>query len=66
MLKDVSISISDIRQTINSTEFFNTTNGRLIRGDYDVALSAHVSAQIANDQKGLGAEARIRVSVQSR
>ena len=66
VMKDVSFSISDIRQSVNSTEFFNTTNGRLMRGDYDVALSAHVSANIANDQKSVGADARIRVSVQSR
>ena len=64
--QDVSIAISDIRHTINSTEFFNTTSGRLMRGDYDIAFSTQLSAQAGGEQKAAGIEARLRLNVQSR
>jgi hypothetical protein len=64
--QDVSIAVSDIRHTVNSTEFFNTGSGRLMRGDYDVLFSAQVSAKAGGQQKGGGIQARLRVNVQSR
>ncbi len=64
--QNVSVAISDIRHTLNSTEFFNTTSGRLMRGDYDVVFSAQVSVNAGGQQKGGGIQARLRVNVQSR
>jgi len=64
--QDVSIAISDIRHTINSTEFFNTTSGRLMRGDYDIVFSTQMSARVGSEEKGGGLQARLRVNVQSR
>lgn len=64
--QDVSIGISEIRQTITSTEFFNTTSGRLIRGDYDLVFSIQISAKAGDQDKGVGASARLHVYVQGR
>jgi hypothetical protein len=65
-MSDASVSISEIRQTVNSTEFFDTTNGRLMRGDYDVAFSASFAAKSQKEEKTAGITARLRVNVQSR
>lgn len=64
--QDVSISIPTIRQTVTSTEFFNTTSGRLVRGDYDLAFSVAVSAKVGAEEKGGGIEARMRVHMEAR
>ena len=64
--QDVSISVPEIKQTITSTEFFNATVGRLLRGDYDLAFSARISAKAGGQEKGGALEARLRVSVQAR
>jgi len=63
----VSVTISDIRQTLTSTEFFNATAGRLVRGDYALALNTTLSAQAGGEDKGeAGVEARLRVTLQAR
>ncbi len=64
--QDVSIGISELRQTITSTEYFNTTSGRLLRGDYDLAFSTQISAKAGDQEKSGGIAARIRVNVQGR
>jgi len=64
--QEVRIGISDLRHTVNSTEFFNVTAGRLLRGDYDLFLAAQVTAQAAGEQRGAGIEARLRVNLQAR
>jgi len=64
--QDVSIAVSGIRQTITSTEFFNTTSGRLIRAEYELVFTTEISAAAGGQQRGGSVEARLRVSVQGR
>jgi hypothetical protein len=64
--QELSLAISDIRQTITSTEFFNSTAGRLIRAEYDLVFSTAVSAAAGGQQKNAGIKARLRIGVQAR
>jgi len=64
--QDVSISVSNIRQTVNSTEFFGTATGQLMRGDYDITFSTQVAAKAGVETRNAGIDARLRVNVQSR
>jgi hypothetical protein len=63
---DVKVAIPEVHQTVTSTEFFNTTLGRLIRGDYDLSFSTRVSVEVGEEQKDAGLEARLHMSVQAR
>jgi hypothetical protein len=63
---EVNVNIPQMRQTLTSTEFFNTTAGRLVRGDYEMAFSTEVSVEVQGEKKTGGIEARLRVGVQSR
>lgn len=62
----VSVAIPELRETITSTEFFNTTKGQLVRGDYDVSLRTRFAVQAAEQSQSGRLEARLRVSVQAR
>jgi len=60
------VEVPELRQTITSTEFFDTTRGRLLRGDYDIGLSTRITVLAAGEAKTSSAEARLRVHVQAR
>jgi hypothetical protein len=62
----LNIAISDIRETITSTEFFNATAGRLMRGDYDLTLSTRISVDAKGQHTEGGLDARLRMGVQAR
>jgi hypothetical protein len=62
----VSLSLPEIRQTMTSTEFFDTTRGRLLRGDYDLTLRAEVSFDTGRERGSGGADARMHIAVQAR
>lgn len=63
---EVAITIPEIRQTLTSTEFLNTTAGRLMRGDYDLGFSTRVSARVQGQEQAASVEARMRISLQAR
>jgi hypothetical protein len=62
----LDISISDLRHTLGSTEFFNLTTGRLIRGDYEMRFSTKVSAAMAGAPQAGSVSLRILASVVGR
>lgn len=64
--QQLSFSMPEARETVTSTEFFDTTRGRLLRGDYDIAFSTQFSVTAAEAERSGGVEARLRVSVQAR
>jgi len=63
---DVSISLPELRQTVTATEFFNTTQGRLLRAEYDISLTARASVKVGETDQGGSFEGRVHVSVQAR
>ncbi|UCC67298.1 MAG: hypothetical protein JSV79_09195 [Armatimonadota bacterium] len=63
---EVRVATPRLRRTITSTEFFNTSEGRLLRADYEVAVSAEVSVGIEEEEREGGVEARFHVTVQAR
>jgi len=62
----VDVSIADLRQTLGSTEFFNLTTGRLIRGDYDIRFNTKVSVALAGAAQTGSVDLRILASVVTR
>jgi hypothetical protein len=64
--QDLSLSMPDVRETVTSTEFFDATKGRLLRGEYDIAFSTQFSVAAGEEKRSGGVEARLRVSVQAR
>ena len=62
----VAVSIPEMRQTVTATEFFNTTKGQLVRGDYDVSFRTSFGIKLGEEEKSGRVEARLRVSVQAR
>ena len=63
---DVSVSLPELRQTVTATEFFNTTQGRLVRADYDISLTARAAIEVGESTQSGGFEGRLHVSVQAR
>jgi len=63
---EVTASVPQLRRTMTSTEFFNTAQGRLIRGDYQVGLSSQFSVRIGEEERKGELEGRIHVTVQAR
>ncbi len=63
---EVTVGIPELRQTVTSTEFFNTSEGRLLRGDYEVAFTTRVSVQVGGEEREGEAEARFHIFVQAR
>jgi len=63
---EVRVAAPRLRRTITSTEFFNTSEGRLLRADYEVALSAEVSVGVGEEEREGGVEARFHITVQAR
>ena len=61
--ESISVSIPDLRQTVASTEFFNTGRGRLVRGDYDMQFTTQVSVTAAGATQGGRVEARLRATI---
>ncbi len=63
---EVTAGVPELRKTMTSTEFFNTTQGRLIRGDYQAGLSGRFSVKIRGEERTGEVEGRLRVTVQAR
>ncbi len=63
---EVTVGIPEFRETVTSTEFFNTSEGRLLRGDYEVAFTTRVSVQAGEEEREGQAEARFHIFVQAR
>lgn len=64
--REVMVSVPELRRTVTSTEFFNTTQGRLVRGDYQVGLSSQFSVGIGEEERKGEVEGRIHITVQAR
>ncbi len=62
----VSVSIPEIRETITSTEFFDTTKGQLLRGDYNISFRAGFSVHSGGREQSGRLESRLRVSVKAK
>ncbi len=62
----VTVGVPRLRETITSTEFFDTSQGRLLRADYQVALSAQASVALGEEEREAEAEARFHITVQAR
>jgi len=63
---DLSFSLPELRQSVTSTEFFDTTQGRLVRAEYDISLTARASVKAGESTQSGGFEGRMHVSVQVR
>ena len=61
-----AITVPELRETVTATEFFNTTKGQLVRGDYDVSFRTSFGLKVGEEEESGSVEARLRVSVQSR
>jgi len=63
----VTVSMPEMRQTLTSTEFFNVTEGRLVRADYISSLVMTVAFVAGEEgQQEAGLEARFSATLQSR
>jgi len=63
----MTVSMPEMKQTLTSTEFFNVTEGRLVRADYISSLVTRVSfAAGGQGQQEAGLEARFSATVQAR
>lgn len=63
---EVGVAVPQLRQTIASTEFFDTSRGRLLRADYDMSFSTLVAITAGEEKRDGGAEARFHITVQAR
>lgn len=63
---EATVAVPELRETITSTEFFSTSQGRLVRADYDVAFSAQFSLGVGEEEREGDAEARFHIRVQAR
>ncbi len=64
--QSVSVGVPDMRKTVTSTEFFNPTEGKLVRADYDTSFSMRLSLGMGGQSQEGSLEARFRTSVQGR
>lgn len=62
----MELSIEELRQSFGSTEFFNVSTGRLIRGDYEARLNTKMSAGMMGQTQSAGLTFRVIVSVVGR
>ncbi|MBE9566964.1 MAG: hypothetical protein IMF16_09460, partial [Proteobacteria bacterium] len=62
----VRLSLEQLRATLTATQFLNTTTGRLIRGNYDQAISARVQVTVENTRQTGSLEARLHFDLQAR
>jgi hypothetical protein len=62
----IRAGVTELRKTVTSTEFFDATQGRLIRGDYQIGISGRVSSAVGDEKAESGAEGRIHVTVRAR
>lgn len=63
---EMKVGIPDLRQTLTSTEFFDITAGKLVRGDYDLGFTTRVSVSAAGQSQEAGLEARFHTTIQAR
>jgi hypothetical protein len=64
--QSVTVGVPDMRKTVTSTEFFNPSEGKLVRADYDVSFNMRVSVGTGAQTQPGSLEARFRTSVQAR
>lgn len=62
----LDLSLEDLRHTLGSTEFFNLSTGRLIRGDYEMRFNAKASVGTAGSAYRGSLNLRILASVVGR
>jgi hypothetical protein len=63
----VTVSVPDMKYMVTSTEFFNTTEGRLVRGDYSSSFMSNVAFSGGGQgPQQAGLEARFSATVQGR
>ncbi len=63
----VTVSVPEMRETITSTEFFNPTEGRLVRAHYAMSFVASISfAGAEQGPQEAGVEARLNATIQAR
>jgi len=62
----VRLALQQLRGTLTATQFLNTTTGRLIRGNYDQAISARVLVTVENTRQTGSLEARLHFDLQAR
>ena len=63
----MTVSMPEMKQTLTSTEFFNVTEGRLVRADYISSLTTRVAfAAGEQGQQEAGLEARFSATIQAR
>ena len=63
----VTVAVPDMRETITSTEFFNPSEGRLVRADYNVSFVTRIAfSGGAEGQQEAGLEARLHATIQAR
>jgi len=62
----VRLALQQLRATLTATQFLNTTTGRLIRGNYDQAISARVQVTVENTRQTGSLEARLHFDLQAR
>lgn len=64
--QELTVSVPEFRQTLTSTEFLNTAEGKLVRADYSFALTSRFGIGVAGQQQEGGIEARFQATVQAR
>lgn len=62
----MTVGLPELRKTVTSTEFFNTAQGRLVRADYEVAISTRGALEVGGEEQDVGFEARFHTTVQAR
>jgi len=63
----VTVSMPEMKHTVTSTEFFNVTEGQLVRADYISSLVTRVSFAVGGQgQQEAGLEARFSATLQAR
>ncbi len=58
--------LPELRQSVTSTEFFDTLKGHLVRGDYRVAITTDGPVGFAGQEQDVGFEAHLNATVQAR
>jgi len=62
----MTVGLPELRKTVTSTEFFNAAEGRLVRADYEVAISTRGALEVGGEEQDVGFEARFHTTVQAR
>jgi hypothetical protein len=61
-----TVSLPEVRQTLTSTEFFDATQGRLMRADYRVVISTQGPLEVAGQRQDVGIQAQLTANIQAR